>query len=124
MDINQNLSLHFQLSEFLHNGSPEGVTPTILDNLRTLAGRLEVVRELLGGKPIRINSGFRTEAHNREVGGVKGSQHLFGRAADIVVEGLTPQQVQAVLKDWDGGMGCYDSWTHLDTWLKRRWSGS
>ena len=36
-------------------------------------------------RPITINSGCRCEAHNRAVGGSKNSQHLIGRAADIVV---------------------------------------
>lgn len=125
MPINPDLQLttHFGLKEFLHDGSPEGVTVTILENLRTLAGKLERVRSLLGGRRIHINSGFRTEAHNREVGGVKGSQHTYGRAADIVVEGLTPQQVQTALKEWEGGMGSYSKFTHVDIWTKRRWSG-
>lgn len=33
--------------------------------------------------PIRINSGWRCERHNRDVGGVEGSRHLVGLAADV-----------------------------------------
>jgi uncharacterized protein YcbK (DUF882 family) len=43
---------------------------------------LEPAREKLGG-PIIVNSGYRCERHNREVGGVANSQHLRGEAADI-----------------------------------------
>lgn len=35
------------------------------------------------GKPIKINSGYRSEAHNKKVGGVESSSHLKGLAADI-----------------------------------------
>ena len=45
-------------------------------------------------KPIRINSAFRCTIHNNKVGGAKSSQHLFGKAADIVVQGILPQEVQ------------------------------
>lgn len=126
MDINQPLSPHFTLSEFLHNKNPEGVTPTILDNLRALALKLEVIRDALGGKPIKINSGFRTPEHNAEVGGVGNSQHLRGCAADIEVVGMTPHEVQAALKYWAGGLGSYSTWTHVDifeTTPPRRWEG-
>ena len=42
---------------------------------------LEPAREVVG--PIIINSGYRNEAVNRQVGGVRNSQHLKGQAADI-----------------------------------------
>ena len=38
------------------------------------------------GKPIRVNSAYRCEKHNRKVGGAKNSQHLYGQAADIAAE--------------------------------------
>lgn len=44
--------------------------------------RLDKMRELLG-VPITINSGYRTKAHNKRVGGSPNSSHLFGYAADI-----------------------------------------
>jgi uncharacterized protein YcbK (DUF882 family) len=122
MGIDQHLSEHFQLWEFLHNKSPEGVTPVILSNLRALSARLEVARRLCGNRPVRITSGFRTVAHNRAVGGDPDSQHLLGKAADITVDGLTPAQVQKELALWDGGLGSYAAWTHLDLGSKRRWS--
>ena len=39
-------------------------------------------------EPIIINSGYRSEAVNKAVGGVKGSNHLTGCAADIRVAGI------------------------------------
>ena len=46
---------------------------------------LDPVRERLG-KPIVVNSGYRCPKHNKEVGGVRNSQHLRGEAADIHCE--------------------------------------
>ena len=43
---------------------------------------LEPARGKLG-MPIIVNSGYRCERHNRDVGGVANSQHLRGEAADI-----------------------------------------
>lgn len=46
---------------------------------------LDPVRDAFG-KPIKVNSGYRCEKHNKEVGGAKNSQHLLGQAADIAAE--------------------------------------
>lgn len=57
--------------------------PVIIENMRTLANDLlEPLRAEVGGK-ILIGSGYRDIEHNREVGGVPNSQHLYGQAADI-----------------------------------------
>lgn len=117
------LSAHFKLAELMSPDS-QTVPLDVLENLRKLANRLEDVRTLLGNKPIHINSGYRTVSRNRAVGGVSSSQHLFGRAADIVVTGMTPAQVYKALdKEWDGGLGGYSTFTHLDIWTRRRWKG-
>ena len=52
-------------------------------NLRLLARYLDRIREDYG-KPVRVNSGFRSEAVNEKVGGARNSAHLKGLAADIV----------------------------------------
>src|SRR6478752_3641941 len=97
----EQLTPHFRLVEFLHYGSTQGLTTAIYQNIKALANRLEVVRRLCGNRPIRILSGFRTPAHNKEVGGASQSYHLVGKAADIYVVGLSPKQVQKALADWD-----------------------
>ena len=53
-----------------------------LENLQWLAGFLQCVRNIYG-KPIIVNSAFRSEAVNEKAGGAKGSYHLKGLAADI-----------------------------------------
>ena len=78
------LSPHFKLSEFLNlRRHPENI-PTMQAVANLAYGcheLLEPARLIVG--PIIINSGFRCEAVNRKVGGVKNSQHLIGQAADI-----------------------------------------
>ncbi len=65
-----------------------------IENLKRLCGWLEELRRRWnniygeGDDPIIINSGYRSEAVNKAVGGVKGSNHLTGCAADIRVAGI------------------------------------
>jgi uncharacterized protein YcbK (DUF882 family) len=61
--------------------------------------KLELLRVKLGNKPIKITSGYRCPKHNKEVGGAKHSQHMNGTAADIEVEGYTPEQVAKAAKE-------------------------
>jgi putative chitinase len=78
------LSQHFRLSEFLNLKKHPANIPTMQAVVNMTYGchqLLEPARLIVG--PIIINSGFRCEAVNRQVGGVKNSQHLIGQAADI-----------------------------------------
>ncbi|MCR5850795.1 MAG: peptidase M15 [Bacteroidaceae bacterium] len=78
------LSAHFRLSEFLNLQKHPGNIPTVrdVDNLTYgCLNLLEPARQHVG--PIIVNSGFRNAEVNRMVGGVRGSQHLTGQAADI-----------------------------------------
>ncbi len=78
------LSPHFKLSEFLNLRKYPDNFPTIqaIANLTYGCHQLLEPARLIAG-PIIINSGFRCESVNRKVGGVAGSQHLIGQAADI-----------------------------------------
>ena len=113
MKPNEALSPHFMLGEFLHEKNST-IPESFLKNLYKLTQALEGARIRLGNRPITITSGYRTPSHNKTVGGAKNSFHLCGMAADIVVEGLSPRQVQVILKDWPGGMGLAETFTHLD----------
>ena len=58
------------------------------ENVKALVSEvLDPVREKLG-KPIVVNSGYRCEKHNKDVGGVRNSQHLRGEAADVTCANL------------------------------------
>lgn len=63
-----------------------------LHNLKRLAAFLEALRALLG-KPISVNSAYRSPEVNTAIKGSKTSQHCFGTAADIRVAGMVPDQV-------------------------------
>ena len=67
------------------------------------------------GKPITINSGYRTPSYNTAIGGAKYSQHIEGTAADIVIENHTPEEVFK-LAEYVGfnGRGLYDNFVHVD----------
>lgn len=109
------LTEHFSLSEFVRPQDMAKLPADVRANLEKLARMLEGVRERLGGKAITITSGYRTVAHNKAVGGASASQHLYGRAADIVVAGMPPAEVQRLLEDWwPGGLGYGKTFTHLD----------
>jgi len=81
---------------------------------------LERIREEFG-KPVIITSACRCEAHNERVGGSSASQHKLGRAADIIVKGVDPEDVAAWLNMVsDGGVGTYSTFTHVDSRSGRR----
>ena len=115
-----NLSPHFSLEELtitdhreLENTPNEGE----LANLKRLAEFLETVKTVLGGKPIMVNSAFRSKAVNDAVGSKDTSQHRIGCAADIRVPGLTPDEVvKAIIASgigYDQVIREFDRWTHI-----------
>lgn len=91
--------------------------------LKPLCETLEVVRAHFGGHSIQVNSGYRTLSYNAKLNGsAKDSQHMKGRAADIVIDGISPVDVHAgVLHLYMegklphlGGLGQYATFCHLD----------
>jgi putative chitinase len=109
---------HFTLAELTHtdhrslNNTPN---PGELANLKRLAEFLEVVKTTLGGKPIMINSAFRSKAVNDAVGSKDTSQHRLGLAADFRVPGVAPDAVVRALLHlpYDQIIREFDAWTHI-----------
>ena len=109
---------HFTLAELTHtdhrslNNTPN---PGELANLQRLAEFLEVVKTTLGGKPVMINSAFRSKAVNDAVGSKDTSQHRLGLAADFRVPGMSPDAVVRALLalPYDQIIREYDAWTHI-----------
>ena len=90
----------------------------VYHNIVKVANQLQVLRDELK-KPIHINSAYRSEEYNAKVGGVKTSQHIMGKAADIAIKGLSPLEVyktiERLIENGDmlqGGLGLYDSFVH------------
>lgn len=84
--------------------------------------KLEQVRWHLG-KPMNLNSAYRTPAHNAAVGGEVNSQHLLGKAFDVRLAGFTRQALKAAARAAGfTGIGDYDSFVHIDTGPPRYWN--
>lgn len=127
------LTPHFTLEELTHTDHRElDNTPTtqercIIDgkevmvnayeNLPRLAKFLEDLKVILGGKPIMVNSAFRSEAVNTAVGSKNTSDHRRGCAADIRVPSMTPDQVvRAIIASdlpYQQVIREFDRWTHV-----------
>jgi uncharacterized protein YcbK (DUF882 family) len=121
------LTKNFSLQEFnSKDGSP--MPKEVFENIILLANNLQVLRDELKAS-IKINSGYRSPAHNKKIGGAKNSTHTLGMAADIVVSGFTPKQVAETIdrlvkegKMMTGGLKAYPTFTHYDIrGVKKRW---
>jgi hypothetical protein len=109
---------HFTFAELTHTDHREfDNTPNEIEtaNLQRLAEFLEIVKTTLGGKPIMVNSAFRSKQVNDAVGSKDTSQHRIGCAADIRVPGMTPDEVVKALFDlpYDQIIREFDRWTHI-----------
>ena len=77
------------------------------------------------GRPIIVTSGYRCPEHNAAVGGTPSSLHMFGMAADLQCEGLTPQMLADVATECGaGGLGLYPRHLHVDVGTKRTWKST
>jgi zinc D-Ala-D-Ala carboxypeptidase len=111
---------HFTLAELTHTDHREleNIPNEIeLANIQRLAEFLEDLKTLLGGKPIMVNSAFRSKAVNDAVGSKDTSQHRLGCAADIRVPSMTPDAVvRAIIASdlaYDQVIREFDRWTHV-----------
>ena len=113
------LTKNFDLKEF--NCKDNSETPAeLIPNLQELANNLQILRDFLGTS-LHINSGYRSHAYNKKIGGAKFSQHLLDKAADISSNKFTPEQIHAAIlqlisegKIHNGGLGIYNSFCHYD----------
>ena len=115
-----NLTPNFTLEELTHTDHREfDNTPndTEQSNLQRLAEFLETVKFALGGKPVMVNSAFRSKQVNDAVGSKDTSQHRIGCAADLRIPGMTPDQVVRALiaaqLPFDQIIREFDAWTHI-----------
>jgi putative chitinase len=115
-----NLSPHFTLAELTvtdHREFDNSPTQAEISNLQRLAQLLEQVKEAIGGKPVMVNSAFRSKAVNDAVGSSDKSQHRHGCACDLRVPGMTPDEVvRAVIAaglPFDQIIREFDRWTHI-----------
>lgn len=120
-DGNKKLSANFRVREFAcSDGSdPIFISPDLVKILQKIRSHF--------GKAVTITSAYRTPPHNKAVGGAVYSQHLYGTAADIKVQGVAPSKVASyaeTLLPNRGGIGVYGSFVHVDVrQAKSRWKG-
>lgn len=125
------LSTNFTVDEFtnsqtaarlgIRNEPPFSMYPT----LKVTANGLELVRLLLGGKPILISSGYRSPPLNSAVHGQPGSQHLTGEAVDFTCPqfGNPEQIVRAIVNSnvpYDQVIQEFGRWVHISFSSKNR----
>lgn len=122
------LTVNFSRKEFdCADGSEMPIEVQL--NIAELAVQLEIIRAHFNA-PIKINSAYRSPEHNVAIGGSKNSQHVLGKAADIVVKGYTPDEVYDAIEFLiaeglvkEGGLGRYNTFTHYDTrGTRARWN--
>lgn len=120
------LSEHFTVSEFLCYGAGCCTEGKIDDKLVEI---LKKIRDHFG-KPVYISSAYRCPTWNKKVGGVSGSYHLYGQAADIKVRDIAPAEVAKYAESIGVlGIGLYETdadghFVHVDTRTKKSyWYG-
>lgn len=122
------MTKNFNISEFQCKCGCE-MPDDVRKNIEKLAENLQIVRDIVD-EPIKINSAYRCESHNRAIGGVPNSQHVKGNASDVVISSLSPKEVYTLfdkLMDGgfiaQGGLGLYNTFVHYDTrGHEARWS--
>ena len=93
------------------------IDPSSMDKLQALRTRL--------GKPLIVNSAYRSPEHNKAVGGAPGSQHLLAKAFDVRMENHDPAQFEREARAVGfTGFGHYpkSNFMHIDTGPARRWN--
>lgn len=117
------LTQHFTLEEATvsstakQRGLDNSPNSTELWELKFTAGCMEEVRRLLGNKPIKVNSWFRSAAVNAAVGGVSNSQHRKGQAVDFTCAQFgTPLEICRFLSKHKEALG-YDQLILEPTWV-------
>ena len=112
-DGGKKLSSNFRVREFACGDGSDAVfvAPRLVMVLQSIRSHF--------GKPVTIHSGYRTPPYNTKVGGVEDSQHTYGTAADISINGVSVADVAAyarsIMPDW-GGVGIYkkQGFVHVD----------
>ena len=117
------LSKHFTLEELtfsetaIRHGLDNTPNEAAIENLKRLCALiLEPVRDIVH-KPVQVTSGYRSQKVNNAVGSHPHSQHTLGCAADIKVQGVTPDVlIKAIIGaglPYDQVIREFDSWVHV-----------
>ena len=124
------LTKNFNKSEFESKDGSD-MPNEVFYNIQKVSNQLQFLRDYLG-RSIVVNSAYRSPEHNVAIGGVKNSQHVLGKASDIVVNGLSTIEVYNAIEELinkgdmlQGGLGLYNSFVHYDIrGTKARWNNT
>ena len=129
--IEQNLTNNFKLSEFLfskfyHQKTQAKVIEEYYKdagihlNLLALAENLQILRDYVN-QPVKINIAYRPLFWELQQGRDGSSQHVKGKAADIVIDGYSSNKVAGIIeklidknKMSQGGLSAYNTFVHYD----------
>jgi uncharacterized protein YcbK (DUF882 family) len=112
-----------------HAGPVQNSLPPVnlLPNLLSIAIIANMLRTRFG-HPIRVLSAYRSPRYNDAIGGAANSMHLQARALDLAPSDPTKirqwiefLEKEHVLRTWDGGLGVYRSFCHIDNGRHRKW---
>lgn len=113
------LTKNFSKREF-NSKDGKRMPSEVLDNIKVLAKQIQTIRDAIGA-PLHINSAYRSPEHNKRIGGVKNSQHVLGKAADLSSRDISPDNLHAIIKSLifegkiiNGGLGIYNGFVHYD----------
>ena len=110
---NTKLSTNFTVKEF---ACKDGSDKVLIDT--ALVDVLQKIRDYFG-KPVIINSAYRSPEHNKSVGGSAGSYHVKGMAADIQIAGVSAVELAYYAQTITNGVGVYyygnTNFIHVDT---------
>lgn len=110
-EANEKIGQHFRVREF---ACKDGSQVVFVDD--HLVSILDILRNKIG-KPVHINSGYRTPEWNAKSGGAKYSYHMRGMAADIRVNGMNAKELANKLNEIvpdECGIIVYSTWVHFD----------
>ena len=125
----ENISKHITYAEAIHSNTAKRKcidntpNPTQVENMKILAEKVfEPLRECVG-RPIKVNSFFRSAELNEAIGGSKTSQHCKGQAIDVddVYGGKTNAEMYTWIKEnlnfdqmiWEFGTDMNPNWVHI-----------
>lgn len=121
------ITKNFNKREF-NSRDGKRMPPEVFENIKILAVQLQTLRDFIDS-PLHINSAYRSPEHNKRIGGVRNSQHVLGKAADIASRDYTPSQIYKAIESLiqsgqmlEGGLGIYNGFVHYDIrGTKARW---
>ena len=120
-DRGQILLLSWFMRDIRDDDRAVWMEPQLFDLLAGVQASMSAVHG--GALPLLVTSGYRTSGHNAVLeNAARTSMHLYGYAADIQVRGYAPRAVALAASFFsEGGIGLYDTFTHLDVWQRRTW---